>query len=77
MGHTHLNTIETSSPYDDNTVQYQDRADTVSTWMLIQTYTKKFSEGDKKWKLPNLARPQQSEIIKNIPPGIANALVHG
>ena len=32
--------------------------------MLFQPDTKNFPEGDKEWKLPHMAGPQQSEIFK-------------
>ena len=59
MGYTYRKTIETSIPCDHNKVKDKYISNQLYTCMLLQTYTKKFSEGDKEWKLPHLARPQQ------------------
>ena len=32
--------------------------------MLFQTDTKNFTEDDKEWELPHMARPQKSTIVK-------------
>ena len=44
--------------------------------MVLHTYAKKMSEGNQEWKIPHLARTQQSTIVKHLPPSIATALIH-
>ena len=41
MGHTHINTIETLSPCNNDKKQ-ENRVDPVSLWMMFQIYTKFF-----------------------------------
>ena len=47
MGHTHINTIETLSPCNNDKKQEKNRVDPVSLWMMFQIYTNIFSECDK------------------------------
>ena len=42
----------------------REKNDPISSWMLLQPYPNKFPEGNKKWKLPHMARPQQSTLAE-------------
>ena len=76
MGHAHLNTIETSIPCNYNTGQDQERADPVSTWILLHPYTKNFSESNKNYNFLPQPGLNNKQLLKHLPPIIANYLVN-
>ena len=76
MGHTHLNTIVTSSPCNYDKRKYKNRTDAVSPWMLIQPYTKGFFEGDKNVNSLTWPDLKNQQLLKHLHPSIATVLGH-
>ena len=64
MGHTHLKAIETWRSYNYHKRQNENRIDPIFSWMLIQSQPKNFPEGNKKWKLYNMTKLQQSTLAE-------------
>ena len=49
MGHTYINTSEALRYRNHHIGQDKDITNPISSWMLFQPNTKKFTEGDKEW----------------------------
>ena len=64
MVHTHLKTSEASRCGNHHNGQDKGGNNSISSWMIFQPDTKNFPGGDKECKLPQMARPQQSIIVK-------------
>ena len=62
MGHTHINTIDTSRSCNHHNRKNENRNNPIFSWILFQPHPKNFPEGNKKWKLTHTARPQQSTL---------------
>ena len=68
MGHNHLKAIKTLRACNHYQRLYEDITDPVSSWVLLHPHPKDFPEGDKKWKLSYMDRPQQSKFVKTSTP---------
>ena len=78
MVHTHLKTRESSRYGNRHKEKNKDGTNPISSWMMFQTNTKKFTEGNKVWKLPHMDTPQQSTIVKAFDSHHCNSLrTHG
>ena len=76
MVHTHLNTIETWRPCNNNNGQGKDRSDLVSIWMLLHPYNKDFSEVDKNGNFLTWLGLKNQQLLKQLPPSIVTTLGH-
>ena len=78
MGHTHLKikTIATLIPCDHNKGQEKYISDPVFTCVLLQPYTKNFSEGNKNGNFLTCLGLNSQQFFKHLPPSIATDLVH-
>ena len=56
--------------------QDQDRANSLSTWMFLQTYTKNFLRAIKNEKFLTLTGLNNQKLLKYLPPSIVTALGH-
>ena len=64
MGPTHLKTCESSGSWKHHKLQDVDWTSTISSWMMFQPHPNKSPKGNQEWKIPHMARPQQSTIVK-------------